>query len=86
VTITSHVVISGACTIEPFCFFGVNAAVREETIIAHDTLVGMGVSILKDTNEFDVYKVDAAEPAAFRSDQLRTLAHKPELADRVPGR
>jgi sugar O-acyltransferase (sialic acid O-acetyltransferase NeuD family) len=86
VMITSHVVISGACTIEPFCFFGVNAAVREETIIAHDTLVGMGVSILKDTNEFDVYKMDAAEPAGFRSDQLRTLAHKPELADRVPGR
>lgn len=86
VTITSHVVISGACTIEPFCFFGVNATVREETIIAHDTLVGMGVSILKDTREFEVYKVNAAEPAGFRSDQLRSLAHKPELADRVPGR
>ncbi len=86
VMITSHVVISGACTIEPFCFFGVNATVREETIIAHDTLVGMSVAILKDTNEFDVYKAIAAQPAGFRSDQLRTLSHKPELADRKPQR
>lgn len=84
VTITSHVVISGACTIEPFCFFGVNATVREETIVAHDTLVGMSVAILKDTNEFEVYKATPAQPAGFRSDQLRTLAHKPELADRKP--
>lgn len=86
VMITSHVVISGACTIEPFCFFGVNATVREETIVARDTLVGMDVAILKDTNEFEVYKVAAAQPAGFRSDQLRTLAHKPELADRKPRR
>src|SRR5438552_1795128 len=65
VTITSHVVISGACTIEPFCFLGVNATVREETIIAHDTLVGMSMAILKDTNAFEVYKATAAEPAGF---------------------
>jgi sugar O-acyltransferase (sialic acid O-acetyltransferase NeuD family) len=86
ITITSHVVISGACTIEPFCFLGVNATIREETIIAHDTLVGMSVAILKDTNAFDVYKATAAAPAGFRSDQLRSLAHKPELADRKPNR
>jgi len=86
VMITSHVVISGSCTIEDFCFFGVNAAVREETIVAHDTLVGMGVDILRDTKEFEVYKVAGADPADFRSDQLRTLSHKPELADRAPGR
>lgn len=84
VMITSHVVISGGCTIEPFCFLGVNATVREETILAHDTLVGMSVSILKDTKEFEVYKVSGSEAAPFRSDQLRSLAHKPELADRLP--
>ena len=84
--VTSHVVISGACTIEPYCFFGVNATVREETIVAHDTLVGMSVAILKDTNEFDVYKATAAQPAGFRSDQLKSLSHKPELADKKPKR
>lgn len=76
VTITSHVVISGVCTIEPFCFFGVNSTVRDETVVARETLVGAGVVILKDTNEFDVYKVKAAEPAGFRSDEIRSLSHK----------
>jgi sugar O-acyltransferase (sialic acid O-acetyltransferase NeuD family) len=76
VMITSHVVISGCCTIEPFCFFGVNATVRDETIVARETLVGAGVVILKDTKEFEVYKAVAAEPAGFRSDELRSLSHK----------
>ena len=76
VMITSHVVISGCCTIEPFCFFGVNATVRDETIVARETLVGAGVVILKDTKEFEVYKAVEAEPAGFRSDELRSLSHK----------
>jgi len=76
VTITSHVVISGVCTIEPFCFFGVNATVRDETIVARETLVGAGVVILEDTHEFAVYKAKSAEPAGFRSDELRSLSHK----------
>ena len=40
VMITSHVVISGCCTVEEFSFLGVNATVRDETIIARETLVG----------------------------------------------
>ena len=76
VMITSHVVISGCCTIEPYCFFGVNATVRDETVVARETLVGAGVVILKDTREFEVYKVKAAEPASFRSDEIRSLSHK----------
>lgn len=76
VMITSHVVISGSCTIEPFCFFGVNATVRDETVIARETLVGMGVTILKDTKEFEVYKAAGTQPAGFRSDEIRSLSHK----------
>lgn len=76
VMITSHVVISGSCTIEPYCFFGVNATVRDETLIARETLVGMGVTILKDTKEFEVYKATSTEPAGFRSDEIRSLSHK----------
>ncbi|MBA3607382.1 MAG: acetyltransferase [Chthoniobacterales bacterium] len=76
VMVTSHVVISGCCTIEPYCFFGVNATVRDETVIARETLVGAGVVILKDTREFEVYKAVAAEPAGFRSDEIRSLSHK----------
>jgi sugar O-acyltransferase (sialic acid O-acetyltransferase NeuD family) len=76
VMITSHVVISGCTTIEPYCFFGVNATVRDETVIARETLVGMGVTILKDTKEFEVYKALATPPAGFRSDEIRSLSHK----------
>jgi sugar O-acyltransferase (sialic acid O-acetyltransferase NeuD family) len=76
VMITSHVVISGCCTVEEYCFFGVNATVRDETVIGHDTLVGMGVTILKDTQPFEVYKAKATEPAGFRSDEIRSLSHK----------
>jgi sugar O-acyltransferase (sialic acid O-acetyltransferase NeuD family) len=76
VTITSHVVISGCCTIEEYCFFGVNSAVRDEAIIARETLVGMGVTIQKDTKEFEVYRAPPLEPERVRSDQLRSLSYK----------
>lgn len=76
VTITSHVVISGCCTIEEYCFFGVNATVRDEATIGHDTLVGMGVAIVKDTQPFEVYRTPEVEPARVRSDQLRSLSYK----------
>jgi sugar O-acyltransferase (sialic acid O-acetyltransferase NeuD family) len=76
VMITSQVVISGSCIIEPFCFLGVNATVRDETVIARETLVGMGATILKDTKEFEVYKVAGTEPAGFSSDKIGSLSHK----------
>jgi sugar O-acyltransferase (sialic acid O-acetyltransferase NeuD family) len=76
VTITSHVVISGCCTIEPFCFFGVNATVRDETVVARETLVGMSASIVKDTKEFEIYQATGTQPARVRSDQIRSLSHK----------
>ena len=60
--ITSHVVISGACTIEDHTFFGVNCTVRDETVIARETLVGAGTIILKDTQPFEVYKAKGTEP------------------------
>jgi sugar O-acyltransferase (sialic acid O-acetyltransferase NeuD family) len=76
VMITSHVVISGCCTIEEYCFFGVNSAVRDEVVIARETLVGMGVAIVKDTKEFEVYRAPAIGPERVRSDQLRSLSYK----------
>ncbi len=76
VMITSHVVISGCCTIEPYSFFGVNATIRDETVVARETLVGAGVVILKDTEPFSVFKHPGAEPAGFRSDEIRSISHK----------
>ena len=76
VMITSHVVISGHCTIEEHCFLGVNSTVRDETVVARETLVGMGVTIARDTKEFEIYRLPAAEPERVRSNQLRSLSHK----------
>jgi sugar O-acyltransferase (sialic acid O-acetyltransferase NeuD family) len=76
VMITSHVVISGCCTIEDFTFFGVNSTVRDETVVAHDTLVGMGASIVKDSQPFEIYRPVGTEPARVRSDRIRSLSHK----------
>lgn len=76
VMITSHVVISGACTVEPFCFFGVNSTVRDETVVARETLVGAGAVILRDTKEFEIYKAEGTKPSKVRSDRLRSISHK----------
>jgi sugar O-acyltransferase (sialic acid O-acetyltransferase NeuD family) len=76
VMITSQVVISGACRIGEHSFFGVNATVRDETVIGRETIVGAGTAIMADTEPYSVYKVTATEPAGFRSDQLRSLSHK----------
>jgi sugar O-acyltransferase (sialic acid O-acetyltransferase NeuD family) len=76
VMITSHVVISGCCTIGEYCFFGVNSAVRDETVVEHDTLVGMGVSITADTKEYEIYRAEPSVPEKVRSDRIRSLTHK----------
>lgn len=52
---TSHVVLSGHCVVEEYCFFGVNATIRDYTKLAKGTLVAMGASITKDTEEWGVY-------------------------------
>ena len=52
---TSHVVLSGHCIVEPFCFFGVNATIRDGLYIAEGTLVGMSACVTKDTEPWGVY-------------------------------
>lgn len=76
VFITSQVVICGACTIEPYCFLGVNSTVRDETLVATETLVGAGSLILADTQPFAVYAPKGTEATGFRSDRLMSIAHK----------
>jgi sugar O-acyltransferase (sialic acid O-acetyltransferase NeuD family) len=76
VMITSHVVVSGCCTIGEYSFLGVNATIRDETIVARGTLVGMGVTLQKDTKEFELYRAPATAPASVRSDAIRSISHK----------
>ena len=53
---TSHVVMSGHCTIESFCFIGVNATIRDYTRLGQGTLLAMGASLVsQETEEWGVY-------------------------------
>lgn len=53
---TSHVVMSGHCLIESYCFFGVNATIRDYSHLKQGTLVAMGASLTKqETDEWGVY-------------------------------
>lgn len=58
---TSHVVLSGHCHVESNCFFGVNSTIRDYSKLAKGTLVGMGASITRDTEEWGVYTGNPAK-------------------------
>lgn len=52
---TSHVVLSGHCVVEPCCFLGVNAAVRNNVRLATGTLLGMSACLTRDSDPWSVY-------------------------------
>jgi sugar O-acyltransferase (sialic acid O-acetyltransferase NeuD family) len=56
VLFTSHVVLSGHCKVEPYCFFGVNATIRDGLTIAEGSLIAMAASIIGNTESWGVYK------------------------------
>ena len=68
--VASHVVISGAVTIEPNCFIGVNATIRDEITIARECVIGAGAVIMKSTKEREVLIGPPARLLAFSSDRL----------------
>lgn len=55
VFLTSHIVVSGNCVIEPYCWLGVNATLRNAITLAEGTLVAMSASIVKSTQPYTVY-------------------------------
>lgn len=68
--ISSHVVISGHVHIQPYCFIGVNATLRNAVTIARETLVGAGAVIMKDTIEKGVYLSQQANLFPKSSDEV----------------
>lgn len=62
---TSHVVLSGHCLVEPYCFLGVNSTIRDYTRLSEGTFVAMGANIIKDTEPYGVY---AGNPAKKKSE------------------
>jgi sugar O-acyltransferase (sialic acid O-acetyltransferase NeuD family) len=70
VLFTSHVVLSGHCTVESFCFFGVNATIRDGLKIAEGSLIAMAASIIANTEPWGVYKGSPAKKGQVLSCDL----------------
>ncbi len=51
----SHVVLSGNCVVEPYCWFGVNSAIRDGLTIAEGTFIAMSSMITKNTKPYTRY-------------------------------
>lgn len=68
---TSHVVLSGRCVVEQYCFFGVNATIRDGVHIAEGTLFAMGTNFTgKKTEPWSIYKGNPAEKAKISSKDI----------------
>ena len=61
--IASHVVISGFDNIGRNTFIGVNAALANNVTVGEDNWVGIGVTIIKDTEPNQLFKGEQPEPA-----------------------
>ncbi len=60
--IASHVVISGFCNIRRNAFVGVNATLANNVTIGEDNWIGIGVTIVKDTEANQLFKGEQPEP------------------------
>jgi sugar O-acyltransferase (sialic acid O-acetyltransferase NeuD family) len=67
---TSHVVLSGHCTVEPCCFLGVNATIRDGLHLGEGTLLGMGACLGQDTEPWSVYRGNPARRANVSSKEI----------------
>jgi sugar O-acyltransferase (sialic acid O-acetyltransferase NeuD family) len=70
VLFTSHVVLSGHCRVDPYCFFGVNATLRDGLRIGEGSLIAMGACVTRDTEPWSVYKGNPARKSDVRSTDL----------------
>ena len=68
--ISSHVVVSGHVHIEPSCFIGVNATLRNSITIGEQSLIGAGAVIMKDTKPHSVYLGQRADLFGKPSDEV----------------
>jgi sugar O-acyltransferase (sialic acid O-acetyltransferase NeuD family) len=71
ITFTSHVVMSGHCEIGNYCFFGVNSTLRNNIKIAEGSFIAMASAIVKDTEEWSVYKGNPAIKLSMPSTKLK---------------
>lgn len=61
--ISSHVVISGYCTIGASSFMGVNSAVANNLSVAADNWIGPGVVLTRSTQRGELYPASSTQPS-----------------------
>jgi sugar O-acyltransferase (sialic acid O-acetyltransferase NeuD family) len=69
--VSSHVVISGHVRIEPYCFIGVNATLRNNITVAEASMIGAGALIMKDTTPRSVYVAERTPLFPKASDKVK---------------
>lgn len=70
VTFTSHCVLSGGCTIDDLCYFGVNSTVGDGLSICSAVFLGMGAMITKSISEEGIYVGEPARRIKSSSDLI----------------
>jgi UDP-3-O-[3-hydroxymyristoyl] glucosamine N-acyltransferase len=68
--ITSHVVVSGNCTVGAYSFIGVNATLRNSIRVAENSLIAAGAVVMQDTVEKGVYLPQRAKLISKTSDEI----------------
>ena len=68
--LASQIVVSGHCHIQPYCFIGVNATLRNGLTIARETLIGAGAVVMSDTVEQGVYLPERARLSDKKSYEI----------------
>lgn len=71
VFIASHVVVSGDVTIGRGSFFGVNASLRDHIRIGVENLVGAGVVLMSDTQDYAAFRAETAKPLPLGSNRIK---------------
>lgn len=64
---TSHVVLSGRCRVDPFCYLAVNSTIRDGLHLAEGTFVAMATCVTGDTEAWGVYKGNPAQKKSYSS-------------------
>jgi UDP-3-O-[3-hydroxymyristoyl] glucosamine N-acyltransferase len=69
---TSHVVLSGRCDVGNNCFIGVNATIRDGSVLGEGTLIAMGANLTKQKTEpWSIWKGNPAEMAKISSKDIK---------------
>tara|TARA_R110002049_G_scaffold154628_8_gene319264 strand:+ start:144 stop:812 length:669 start_codon:yes stop_codon:yes gene_type:complete len=69
--LSASVRIAGHVKVEPYCYIGINATIRNRVTLARSGVIGAGAVIHGDTVEGGVYMSPQAELLPIRSDDLR---------------